>query len=127
VTAWEERRLYVRRVIDIYVSLPGTPPRAGRRDRALAVTLHARGTSLEVVRAALLLATARRAFRASTAPPLPAVRTLFYFLPAIDEVVESPPEPGYTDYLEGRLRPFIDRKARDGDLGVQIPSVPRAR
>jgi hypothetical protein len=37
------------------------------------------------------------------------VRTLYYFLPAIEEVVDQPPNPGYIDYLAGKLQPFMKR------------------
>jgi hypothetical protein len=58
---------------------------------------------------ALLLATARRTLRSG--PPLPPVRTLHYFLPAIDEVLEHPPDPGYVEYLAAKLRPFASQKS----------------
>jgi len=31
------------------------------------------------------------------------VRTLHYFLPVIEEVLELPPDPGYVQYLAGKL------------------------
>lgn len=37
------------------------------------------------------------------------MRTLYYFLPAIEEVVDQPPNPGYIDYLAGKLQPFMKR------------------
>ena len=61
------------------------------------------------VRAALLLATARRTLRSG--PPLPPVRTLHYFLPVIDEVLAQPLEPAYVEYLDDRLRPFASQKS----------------
>jgi hypothetical protein len=64
---------------------------------------------LRTVRAALLLAAARRTLRSG--PPLPPVRTLHYFLPVIDEVLQQPLEPGYVDYLAARLRPFASQKS----------------
>ena len=95
---------YVDAVLRSYVSLPGTPERASRRDRRLARELHLRGVSLATIRTALLLATARRTFRRS---PLAAVRTLHYFLPVIEEVAATPPEGDYVDYLAAKLRPLI--------------------
>lgn len=60
------------------------------------------------VRAAMLLAAARRTLRSG--PPLPPVRTLHYFLPAIEEVLALPPEPRYVDYLAAKLKPFASKK-----------------
>jgi hypothetical protein len=87
------RHDYVRQVIDIYLWLPGTTRKASRRDRALAGALYDRGVPLQDIRAALLLAAARRAFRDPQAPTLPPVRTLYYFLPALEEVRQERPEP----------------------------------
>ena len=57
---------------------------------------------LRTLRSALLLATARRTLRSG--PPLPPVRTLHYFLPAIEEVLQLPPDPGYVEYLAAKLK-----------------------
>lgn len=107
----EPKRRYVQAVLDLYVSLPGTPARASRRDRGVAAALYDQGTPEPVVRAALLLAAARRTLRSPEAPPLPSVRTLFYFLPAIEEVRELPPDPDYVAYLEAKLRLLMAAKS----------------
>lgn len=103
-------RNYVDSVVRLYVSLPETPRRASRQDRRLARSLFDQDITLATVRAALLMATARRAFRAADAPPLPPIRTLHYFLPALDEVLHFPPEPDYVDYLDAKLRPLVQQK-----------------
>jgi hypothetical protein len=100
---------YVKAVVAAYVSLPGTPARPSRRDQCLARELYGRGVSLETVRTALLLAAGRRTLRSPRAERLGPVRTLYYFLPAIEEVVDQPPDPGYVDYLAGKLQPFMKR------------------
>ena len=94
---------YVEQVLDLYRRTPGTRGLARRADRRLACTLRQRGVSLEVVDAALLLATARRALRPPTAPPLAPIATFYYFLPVIEELLASPPDPAYLDYLRHRL------------------------
>lgn len=33
-------------------------------------------------------------------------RTLHYFLAAIEEVLELPPDPGYVEYLAAKLKPL---------------------
>jgi hypothetical protein len=103
-----QERSYLDAVLEAYRSLPGTPPRPSRQDRRLARELYRRRVPLTTVRAAMLLAVARRTFRSG--PPLPPVRTLHYFLPAIDEVLALPPEPGYLEYLAAKLKTFASRK-----------------
>jgi hypothetical protein len=104
----DQERVYVDATLATYVSLPGTPLRPSRRDRQLARELCRRLVPLRVVRAALVLAAARRTLRSG--PPLPPVRTLHYFLPAIDEVLHQPPDPAYLAYLDAKLRPFASKK-----------------
>jgi len=103
-------RLYVETVIRDYLWLPGTPRRASRQDRRLAASLYEQAVPLPVVQAALLLAAARRTLRSSHLMPLPPIRTLHYFLPVIEEVLHSPPDPGYVEYLAGKLKPFASQK-----------------
>jgi hypothetical protein len=103
-------RLYVEAVIRDYLWLPGTPRRASRQDRRLAASLYEQAVPLPVVHAALLLAAARRTLRSSHLMPLPPIRTLHYFLPVIEEVLHCPPEPGYIEYLLGKLKPFASQK-----------------
>ena len=67
-----------------------------RLDRQLALTLYSRGVSLDQIEAAMLLAHLRRAARPT---PLPPIRSLHYFLPAIDEVSRDPIDPLWLDYL----------------------------
>ena len=104
----DQERLYLEAVLTTYNSLPGTPMCPSRQDRRMARELCHRGVPLRIVRTALLLATTRRTFRSG--PPLPPVRTLHYFLPAIDEVLHHPPDPGYLEYLAAKLRPFASQK-----------------
>jgi hypothetical protein len=104
----DQERVYLEAVLDAYNSLPGTPARASRQDRRLARDLCRRGVPLRTVRAALILAVARRTIRSGQ--PLPQVRTLHYFLPAIDEVLAQPLDPGYVEYLAAKLKPFATQK-----------------
>jgi hypothetical protein len=101
------RRNYVGAVLDLYARLPGTRPRPTRQDRRLATSLYERGVPFSAVRTALLLAVARRTRRPNDAPPLPPIGCLHYFVPVLDEVLATPPEPGYVDYLATKLEPFL--------------------
>ena len=105
----DQERLYLEAVLATYSSLPGTPARPSRRDHQLARELCYRGVPLKTVRAALLLAAARRTLRSG--PPLPPVRNLHYFLPAIEELLEQPLDPTYVEYLGAKLKPFARQKS----------------
>ncbi len=50
-----------------------------------------------------VLAAARRLIRRADAPPLGMVRSLAYFLPVIEEVLESRVSSDYFDYLRQKL------------------------
>jgi hypothetical protein len=106
----DQERLYVDAVLMTYNALPATPERPSRQDRRLARELCHRGVPLRSVRAAFILAVARRSFRSG--PPLPPVRTLHYFLPAIHEVLVTSPDQSYVEYLAGKLQPLIADKER---------------
>jgi hypothetical protein len=76
-------------------------------------SLYERGIPLIVVDAALLLGTARRAFRGPQRPALPRVRALAYFQPLVTEVLEDSRDRDheYLAYLLGKLRPLAEIKA----------------
>jgi len=99
-----ERNEYVRRVLGAYRTTPGTCGVIRRADRLLAAELHERGVPAEVVENALILAAARRLMRPAGAPPLGTVRSLAYFVPVIDEVLQTEAGPEYFRYLQGKLQ-----------------------
>ena len=109
------RRLYVQRVLDLYRLAPGTSGQLRRSDRQLAGALHDRGVSLEIVRAALLVAVARRTLRSPSAPPLAPIATFHYFRQVIDELIAQPPEPGYLSYLRYKLASLAPDLVAAGD------------
>jgi hypothetical protein len=95
---------YVRRVLEAYRKTPGTMGAVRRPDRMLAAQLFQRGISLTVVENALILAATRRLIRRSDVPPLGTVRSLAYFLPVIEEVLELRVNPDYFHYLRQKLQ-----------------------
>ena len=95
---------YVRRVLEAYRKTPGTMGTVRRHDRTLASQLFQRGISLTVVENALVLAATRRLIRRSDALPLGTVRSLAYFLPVIEEVLEMRVSAGYFEYLRQKLQ-----------------------
>jgi len=94
---------YVGAVRQLYIQLPNTSGLFSRSDRRLAEELFQRGISLDLLRSAMLLATARRLARNPNKPPLPPVRSLHYFLPTLDEILKQPLPPGYLDYLGSKI------------------------
>ena len=94
---------YVRQVLKAYRQTPGTLGTVRRVDRLLAAQLYQRGLSVQVIENALVLAAVRRLIRSTDRPPLNAIRSLAYFLPVIEEVLESRVSPDYFQYLRHKL------------------------
>ena len=94
---------YVRAIQQLYLQMPNTSGRFSRSDRQLAQALHRRGILIDVIRSALILATARRVCRNPDSPPLPPVRSLYYFLPVLDEILLQPLPNGFIQYLESKI------------------------
>ena len=100
--------LYVAAVLTLYVDLPDTPLRASVPDQRQARIWFDRGVPLEVVETALLLTCLRRTARPSDVPPLPRIRSLAYFQPVIEELLDHPAPGGYLQYLRLKLRGILD-------------------
>src|SRR5450759_1789594 len=99
-----EQRDYVRRLLDAYRVTPGTCGSVRRADRVLAAQLHQCGVSLEAVDNAFVLAAARRLIRPAGAAPLGTIRSLAYFLPVIEEVLQLQVGQEYFQYLRHKLQ-----------------------
>jgi len=116
-----ERNAFVRAVLDLYLDLPHSAARRpSRNDRRLAEQLFDRSVALQIVRAAMLLAIARRSQRPTDAPPLTPIRSLYYFTPVIDELLTST-DPTFIDHINFRLQHLLTRP--DG----QIPTFSDGR
>ena len=100
---------YVEKIINLYLSLPETPPRSSQDDVRLAHDLYRRKTPAKIVEAALLLATVRRLYRDPSLPKLAPIRSLRYFLPVIEEIIGSPPPSNYLSYLRCKLDAYIGK------------------
>jgi len=94
---------YVRQVLEAYRKTPGTMGTVRRADRVLAAQLYERGLALKVIENALVLAATRRLIRPADRPPLNPIRSLAYFLPVIEEVLELRVSPDYFEYLRYQL------------------------
>ena len=95
---------YVRRVLEAYRLTPGTACAARRADRLFAAQLYDRGVPPPTVENALILAAARRSVRPTNAVPLCTIRSLAYFAPVIEEVLQLKVGPEYFRHLRNKLQ-----------------------
>jgi hypothetical protein len=98
---------YIRQVLEAYRKTPGTMGTVRRADRLLAVELYQRGLAVSVVENALVLAAARRLMRPVNAPPLGTIRSLAYFLPVIEEVLDMRVSPEYFQHVRRKLERVV--------------------
>ena len=110
---------YVRQVLEAYRETPGTMGTVRHAGRLPAAQLHQRGLSLKVIENALALAAMRRLIRPSEAPPPGTIRSLAYFPPVIEEVLESHVSPEYFEYLRYQLA----RTVQPSPNGSLLPST----
>lgn len=99
-----DRGEYLHCLLEAYRATPGTCGVVRRADRLIAMQLYERGVPLTAVENALALAAVRRMIRPDGAPPLPAVRSLAYFLPVIDEVLATDVDPRYYQHVRNKLQ-----------------------
>ena len=95
---------YVRRVLEAYRLTPGTAGVVRRADRQFAAQLYDCGVALTTVENALILAAARRSVRPVDAPPLGNIRSLAYFAPVIEEVLQLKVGPEYFRHLRNKVQ-----------------------
>ena len=103
--ALPSRAAYVEAVLGLYRNAPGALGYVRRADVCLARDLHRRGIPLHVIEDAIAVACCRRLARCG--PPLERVRTLHYFLPALDEILAGELDPDYVSYLRDTLQRFL--------------------
>jgi hypothetical protein len=100
---------YIRQVLEAFRKTSGTMGTVRRADRMLAAPLYQRGVAVTVIENAFVLAAARRLMRPVDAPPLGTIRSLAYFLPVIEEVLDMRVSPEYFQHVRRKL----ERIARD--------------
>src|SRR5947199_479210 len=98
---------YIRQVLEAYRKTPGTMGTGRRPDRMLAAQLYQRGLAVSVIETAFVLAAARRLTRPADAPPLGTIRSLAYFLPVIEEVLDMRVNPEYFQHLRHKLQRIV--------------------
>ena len=105
-----EQHEYLRQVLEAYRSMPGSTGVVRRADRLFATQLYDRGVPLQAVENALLLAAARRSVRPDDAPPLGTIRSLAYFSPVIEEVLQLKVGQEYFRHLRNKLQRAISAR-----------------
>jgi len=114
-------RDYVAAVAAVLADLPEPRPRFRPADRRLVLDLRRRGVPIPMLRAAIRLATLRRLTRDPARPALAPVRSLYYFLPVLDELLAAPPEPAWGAYLDARLARLKPAPSPSPVLGPPAP------
>ncbi len=94
-------RDFVAIVLKLYTQLPDTAQRPRAPDRRLARQWFQQDISLPEIEAALALAIARRTYRAPSAGPLQPIRSLYYFVPVLAEILSDTLAPDYLRHLQG--------------------------
>ena len=100
--------MYITAVMNWYVDLPDTPLRTNVQDQRQARAWFDRGIPLPVIETALLMASLRRSMRPPEVPRLPRIRSLAYFQPVIEELLETPAPASYLPYLRVKFRYLTD-------------------
>jgi hypothetical protein len=94
---------YVQAVLERYRQTPAVLGHIRRVDRELALRLYENRVPLYVIDRACVLAAARRVRNNAFSTPLPPIRSLHYFLPVIQEVIQRPPGPRDIDEMRRLL------------------------
>jgi hypothetical protein len=100
---------YVTEVLKLYLQLPETPTKANSNDKITAIGFNERNIPMSTVESAFLLASVRRLGRSPDLPPLSPIRSLAYFLPVIQEILNNPISDDYLKYLQVKIRSLCSR------------------
>ena len=98
---------YEMAVLAWYLDLPDTPLRTSVADQRQARRFYERQVPLAVIETALLLGSLRRLCRPAEAQRLPPIRSLAYFQPVVEELLETPVPDGYRIYLQRKMQPYL--------------------
>jgi hypothetical protein len=100
--------LYISSVLTLYIDLRTRPCVPTHRTRGKpAIGLHA--GSLRHRRDRSVTGILAPHDSASGVPPLPRIRSLAYFQPVIEELLDNPVPDGYLQYLRFKLRSVVDK------------------
>jgi len=102
---------FVTDVLNLYRQLPEIPSKTNPNDRKIAIDLYQRGITKSIIESAFLLGSVRRLSRSPGMPPLSPIRSLFYFLPVIQELIDNPIPDNYVGYLRLKLHSLSGKTA----------------
>jgi len=105
----QDQHDYVADVLRLFLELPETPRKANTNDKITAAGLYERGIQIATVESAFLLASVRRLGRSPDLPPLSPIRSLAYFLPVVQEILEKQVDDDYLKYLRLKVRSLSGR------------------
>lgn len=108
----EEDDEYLSAVLKLYLELPETPSRICPNDRKCAAQLQAYGIRLATVESAFLLASLRRLDRSPNMPPLSPIRSLAYFVPVVQELLDNYVPDNYREYLRRKVILLSNRRRK---------------
>lgn len=112
-----EALAYAMAVIALYLDLPQTPLRANASDQLQARYWFLHGVPFATVQTALWLASLRRLLRPAHAPPLSAIRSLAYFQPVVEELIQVPVPDSYRTHLQHKIQPYLRAQPGVQDSG----------
>ena len=102
------RERYLQQVIESYLDSPDTPENARRRDWAIATAFYKQSVAPATLAHAIRLATLRRHRRDPDLEPLEPIGSLAYFRPLIEQLHQTPHDPGYVEYVRWSYENHLD-------------------
>jgi hypothetical protein len=112
-----ESLAYQMAVIALYLDLPETPLRASPSDQLQAHYWFQHAVPLAIVQTALWLGSLRRCLRPADALPLSPIRSLAYFQPVVQELLQAPVPDSYRTYLQRKIQPYLRAHPGPQDFG----------
>ena len=112
---------YLSAVIDAYLSVPHTPARASRTDRAIASNLFSRQIPLENVLHAIRLATLRRRDSGNLGP----ISSLAYFRLVATRLTNEELEPFFIAYISSKFQQLVNEPVIENSKTAASPPKPR--
>lgn len=124
-----EQKAYVESVRTCFLSLGCGSGKFGAADAAVARDMQRRGIPLAVIEEAMLMGACRKYSSWFEGNALGPIRSLTYFSPLIAEVQEKPFPPGYSAYLQKKVRQFAETwkesvKSGNAAQGRGYPNMP---
>ena len=112
-----EALAYQMAVIALYLDLPETPLRVSASDQIQARYWFQPGVPFAIVQTALWLGSLRRLLRPADAPPLSTIRSLAYFQPVVQELLQAPVPDSYRAHLQRKIQPYLRAQPGAQDSG----------